>query len=646
MSADQRNECSRREFIARTAMTPAVVGVLSGLPEFRWPLVEAAPVRVSSPNGALEFRLMTGSDQRLAFEVLFHGRPVIDSSPLGITVDGTELAQAADVARVERYQGNRRYPWRGVHAEAFDRFNGARVSLRLEGRESAHILDIRAYDGGVAFRWIIPGQGSRVPDESTAFRLPSGSTVWYHDLRGHYEGSYAKKDIGAVAAGDWAGPPLTFQLDAGRGYASITEAGLFHYAGTALQAVGDRGFQLRLGHRHPASYPYTLRYGEENAARLAKAAAVVGPIETPWRVVIVGSTLDTLVNSDIVHNLAPEPDAKLFPKGFATEWVKPGRAVWKYLDGGGENTLETMKEFSRLAGELGFEYNLIEGFWQRWPESDLRDLVSYSRERKVGIWLWKHRKELEDADAREQFFAHAQAVGAVGVKLDFFDHEAKEVVELYEACLRGTAEHRLMVDFHGANKPTGESRTWPNEMTREAVSGMERRSMMTWSEHTTTIPFTRMLAGHLDFTPMLFGERRRETSWAHQIATAGLFTSPVLVYGAHPKSILENPAVEMIKSLPTVWDETRVLPFSEIGQVAAFVRRHGKDWFVIIANGPTARSVKVPVSFLDRRAYESLLVRDNLEDPAAVRIERSTMRRGDTVSIDLRAGGGFLARFS
>jgi alpha-glucosidase len=175
---------------------------------------------------------------------------------------------------------------------------------------------------------------------------------------------------------------------------------------------------------------------------------------------------------------------------------------------------------------------------------------------------------------------------------------------------------------------------------------MERRSMTAWSEHTTTIPFTRMLAGHLDFTPVLFGERRRETSWAHQIATAGMFTSPVLVYGAHPKSILENPAVDMIKSLPTVWDETRVLPFSEIGEVAAFVRRRGKDWFVIIANGPSARSVKVPLSFLDGRRYDSLLVRDNPDDPAAVRVERGAMRRGDTLVVDLRGGGGFLARFS
>ena len=169
--------------------------------------------------------------------------------------------------------------------------------------------------------------------------------------------------------------------------------------------------------------------------------------------------------------------------------------------------------------------------------------------------------------------------------------------------------------------------------------------MPAWSQHDTTIPFTRMLAGHLDFTPMLFGERRRETSWAHQIATAALFTAPLRVYGAHPRTILEHPAAELIKSIPSVWDETHVLPFSEIGEVAALARRHGKRWFVVIANGPTARSVQVPLSFLGGGSHAALLVRDEVDDPAAVRVEHATLRRDDALKIDLRAGGGFVARF-
>jgi alpha-glucosidase len=618
----------RREFLATTLAAPALARLARGA---------AGGTRVSSPNGAIAFEVLYGP--QLTYRVTFRDRPVIERSPLSILVDGVDLGQAIEAGKVEAYHGNDRYPVRGVHAEAAGRFRAARITL------SRCMLDVRAFDDGIAFRWVVPGSGSRVPDEATAFALPAGSTVWYHDLNGHYEGTHAKKDISEVQAGDWAAPPLTFKLPGGAGYGSITEAAVIEYAGMALQADGQGGFRARLGHTHPASHPFTLRYGDAEAARLAHPAAVTGRITTPWRVVMIGPDLDTLVNSDIVTDLAPPPDRRLFPQGLRTAWIKPGRAVWKYLDGGGANTLETMKEFSRLAGELGFEYNLIEGFWRQWEEKDLRDFIEYSRQHNVGIWLWQHSREIHDPAARAAFFAHVQDVGAVGVKLDFFDHEAKEVMDLYRACLQGAAEHRLMVNFHGANKPTGESRTWPNELNREAVSGMERRSMQTWAQHDTTVPFTRMLAGHLDFTPMLFGERRRETSWAHQIATAALFTAPLLVYGAHPQAILDNPAVALIKSIPSVWDETQVLPFSEIGEVAGFARRHGRRWFLVIANGPDARSLEVPLSFLGGGSHAALLVRDRAEDPAAVDVEQTTVQRSDTLKIDLRAGGGFVGRF-
>jgi len=618
----------RREFLATTLVAPALARLAHRATD---------SAHVSSPSGAIALDLAYGP--QLTFSVTFRGRSVIEPSPLSMLVDGVDLAQEITAGKVAVYHGNDRFPTRGVHAEAADRFRGARIALPNCS------LDVRAFDDGIAFRWVVPGAGSRVPDEATAFVLPEGSTVWYHDLNGHYEGTHTKKAISEVAAGDWAAPPLTFKLPGGAGYASITEAAVIDYAGMALQANGQRGFVTRLGHAHPASHPFTLRYGDAEAARLAQPAAVTGRITTPWRVVMIGADLDTLVNSDIVEDLAPPPDPRLFPNGLRTDWVKPGRAVWKYLDGGGPNTLETMKEFSRLAGALGFEYNLLEGFWRQWDEKDLRDFIAYSRQQNVGIWLWQHSKEVHDPAARAAFFARVQNVGAVGVKLDFFDHEAKEVMDLYRACLQGAAEHRLMLDFHGANKPTGESRTWPNELNREAVSGMERRSMQTWAQHDTTLPFTRMLAGHLDFTPMLFGERRRETSWAHQIATAALFTAPLLVYGAHPQSILDNPAVELIKSIPSIWDETRVLSFSEIGEVAGFARRHGKQWFLVIANGPTARSLDIPLSFLDGASHQALVVRDRADDPAAVEVETKTVRREDSLTVALRAGGGFIARF-
>jgi alpha-glucosidase len=643
-----KRDWSRREFMAATLLTPVAVSGAAQVAAMssRLATVLPPPVRLTSPNGTVAFELSAATPSRLSWQATLRDRGVIAPSPLGIVVDGIDLGDRVELGAVESYRARRSYVWRGVHSEATDHFRGMRVSVRHVATGTVYRVEVRAYDDGIAFRYVVPGEGSRIPDEATGFVLPEGSTVWYHDLHGHYEGTHARKTLAEVQQGDWAAPPLTIKLPNGVGYASITEGGLLGYAGMALQADGSRTFRARLGHAHPASYPYTLRYGEDGAARLAKAASIEGPITTPWRVVMIGADLDTLVNSDIVHNVSPEPDRRLFPKGLRTEWIKPGRAVWKYLDGGGENTLALMKEFSRLAAQMGFQYNVVEGFWRRWTESELRELIDYSRQQNVGIWLWQHTRELRDPAARDAFFAHVQRVGAVGVKLDFLDHEAKEVVDLYHELLRGAAEHRLMVNFHGANKPSGESRTWPNEMTREAVSGMERSRMPAWAQHNTTIPFTRMLAGHLDFTPTVFGERRRETSWAHQIATAAVFTSPVLVYGGHPQSMLENPAVEMIKSIPSVWDETRVLPFSEIGEAAGFVRRHGRQWFVAILNGPTARSVDVPLAFLGRGARQALLVRDELENPAAVRVETATVRRSDTLRVELRAGGGFVARLS
>jgi alpha-glucosidase len=603
-----------------------------------------AGVEVESPDGKVRMKLRAGGD-RLEYEVDLTGRPVIASSPAGIVVDGVDLGQAAVLGRAEAYQADEEYPTRGVHSRAIDRYRGARVPVRNARTGADYTVEVRAFNDGVAFRYVVPGGGrERVVDEATSFRLVPGSTVWYHNLRGHYEGVHARKAIADVEAGDWAAPPLTIKLPEGCGYASITEGALAGFGGMALQADGKLGFAARLGHSHPASYPFTLRYGEAEARRLAKAAPIEGTIVSPWRVVMIGNDLNALVNCDIVGNVSPPPDPRLFPAGLATDWVRPGRAVWQYLDGG-QKTLDGIKEFSRLAGELGFEYNIVEGFWRRWSDDELRGLVEYSKARNVGIWLWKHSREIRDPEARRAFFRMCRAAGVVGVKLDFFDHEAKEVVELYEACLRDAAESHLMVDFHGANKPAGESRTWPNEMTREAIAGLEGSKREAWAAHNATWPFTRLLAGHADYTPMHFGARRKETSWAHQIASAAILTSPVLVYAAHPKAMLENPASEMIKSIPSTWDETIVLPISEIGERAAFARRSGDRWFLAIVNGPTASTVRVPASFLGSGEYRAMMVRDREDDPAAVKIEEATVGKDDPIAIDLRAGGGFIARF-
>ena len=248
-----------------------------------------------------------------------------------------------------------------------------------------------------------------------------------------------------------------------------------------------------------------------------------------------------------------------------------------------------------------------------------------------------------------EFFELCRRTGVAGAKIDFFDHENKEVIDLYENILRTAAEYKLVIDFHGANKPTGNERTWPNEIGHEGIRGLE--SAPPWAQHEVTLPFTRMLAGLADYTPMHFGKKLADTTWAHQVADAIILQAPLLCYAAHPANILANPAVDLIKSIPSAWDETVVLPPSEIGDVAAFARRKGNTWFLAVTNGTNAKSIRVDLSFLGTGvgraapSYQSMLVRDTGE-AAAVKIEHMTLTGNDALYIELRSGGGFAGRFT
>lgn len=608
--------------------------------------VRMEQVQVASPDGNVKLIILPNAE-RLSFTVTLGSTVVIDPSTIVMNLDGYDLSSGVVFGNVERYEIDETYPWQGAHSTAVNKCNGAKISLQHDLSFIDYVLEVRVFNDGIAFRHIIAGEesDSRVPDEYTTFVIPAGSMVWYHDLGGHYEAAYKNNDISDVPVGQWAGPPVTFKLPGEAGYGSITEANLVDYTGMALEADGRRGLITGLGHRQPLNYPYELRYGRDEAKRLGAPASVTGTITTPWRVLMVGKDLNTLVNSTIAPNLCPPADPKYFPDGIKTEWVKPGRAVWRYLDGG-DRSFEGMKEFSRMAGQLGYEYHILEGFWSRWSDEQIKEIVEYSKEQGVRLLFWKHSNQLGTPEQREEFFTRLHRLGVAGAKIDFLDHEAKEVIDHYEALLRKAAENQMFVDFHGANKPTGRQRTWPNELVREAVRGMESSSLRERAQHETILPFARYLAGPADYTTMHFGDRRGDTTWTHQIASLAIFASPLLTVAAHPQSILDNPAVDVIKSIPAVWDETIVLPESAIGELAIFARRTSQTWFLAVMCGPEAKTIQVPLSFLVEGPYNASLVCDDKENDATVVMKNRTAQRGDTLTIEMSNGGGFVGRFS
>lgn len=593
---------------------------------------------------------MTAGQGELLFTVEAGGRPVVERSPLRFLLDGQLLTKGVAVKGSKAFQVREQYDWVGVHSPAVNNCNG--LTVELGKGKTAFSVEVRVFNDGAAFRVIVPGApgAERIPDEETVFRLPGEATIWYHDINGHYEGTHVKKSLAALAANEWVAPPATLKLPSGA-YMSITEANLQRYSGMVLQADGKDGLVVRLASHQPASHPYVLRYSAEDVARLAKPAVVRGTITTPWRVMMIGKDLNTLVNCDIVHDLCQAPDTRIFPGGGHEAWLKPGRAVWKYLDGGGDGTPEVMKQFTDEAARLGFEYNILEGFWRKWTDEQIKDLVEYSKQRHVGIWVWMHSKELHDSTAREALFQRCHDLGIAGLKIDFFDHEAKEVIDLYDAILRETAELHLLVDFHGSNKPTGLSRTWPNEMTREAVRGMESSRLADRATHETTLPFTRLLAGPAEYTVVHFGERRRNTSTVHQLASAVILGGePMLTYAAHPEKMLASSAMDLFRAIPPAYDETIVLPGSEIGEAAVFARRKGKEWFIAVMNGTAPRELSIPLRFLKGKmdAYVAMDSTGGRTDSSGgiegVMRKRISYSPDDVIKLDLAAGGGWLAR--
>lgn len=591
------------------------------------------PIIIKSPDAAINLSI-TNQNGQLGYSINYNKKTIIEPSSLGIWVNGKLIGENAITGKMLLQKVNEVYAYRGVHSMAFNRYNGAIISF---SGEFAFKLEAKVFNDGVAFRYIIKNKDSAsVEKDNTEFVIPSGTTIWSQPNVKYYEGKYGQQLIDTIKQGFLIGPPVTMELSNNAGYAAITEGGLTNFAGMSLIANGQRILQ----------------------ANLSGKTKLYGNIETPWRIIEIGKDLNTLVNCDIIADVSPKYDLKLFPQGYNTDWIKPGRSVWSWLAKTRSVTLENMKRFSDLAAQLGFEYNLVDEGWSNWKDSVnhkdqwdmMKELVDYSATKGVNIWVWKAYPDrkgipgIKDAEQRKAFFKKCKGLGIVGMKVDFFDNEAQEVIQFYQAALKDAAQYHLMMDFHGANKPTGETRTWPNEMTREAIRGMENRPP--WASSNTILPFTRYLAGPADYTPIHFGDRMGEVSWAHHVACMIVFTSPFLCVGADPQSILDNPCKEMIKSIPPVWDETIVLPQSKIGELVLFARRKGTDWFIAAMNGSNERKmVIVNLSFLKKSPYTCYSIADDKDKQANAIISNKMVSAGSNFNISLNPAGGFVARF-
>ncbi|HYP16981.1 MAG TPA: glycoside hydrolase family 97 protein [Opitutus sp.] len=632
----------------------------------------AAPLSVTSPDGKITVEVK--ADGPLTYRVQVDGVAALADSRLGLRLRDGEFGRAVTVVTSAQRESDTTWtnPF-GKQREVRDHHRELAVTLREKtgGREFQVIF--RVFNDGVGFRYALPaGAGEKnfvVEEELTEFAFTGDNLVYAgdhvaippedYDMRGGFAGSqeweYRKQRLSDLSPDTVTGLPIVTQ--APTAWIALTEADLLDWAALWLSRVPQTN----------GTTATTLR------ARLAPRLDGDGlvkstlPRNSPWRVLIIGREPGRLVESNLLLNLST-------PSQIAdTSWIKPGLMSWdRWWSGVGQKDTATMKEFIQLSADMGWPYQLVDGGWYvggRTPNVDitkhnanidLPELIRFAKERGVRLWLWLYWTDVARSDY-EKVFALYEQWGIAGVKIDFMDRDDQEMVKWYEDVARAGAKHHLMVNFHGAYKPTGLLRTLPNQITSEGILGNEynKWSRRVTAEHRATLPFTRFLAGPGDYTPGGFVNRSAATFQPHvtptqvqstragELALFVVYDSPVTCVADHPSNLRDQPGLDLLKVVPTVWDETRVLSGS-IGEHIVMARRSGAEWYLGALNNAHRRVKTLKLDFLGEGRWQMRLWRDHQkssEEAEMIEIEERVVTAADTFEVKMQRSGGAVARF-
>jgi alpha-glucosidase len=493
-------------------------------------------------------------------------RGIVFLSEVGITLDHKDY----DFKSVS---GSKQLPTKG-HEYVVYRFSSKRAPVTLE---------VAVLNNAVAFRYVSRmGQGAWVNAEKSSFKLPEGSVVYYFERKNDwklksYAGTWENCPVAQLpymsGSNPIQGPPLLFQLPNNK-YAVATEINLQNYSGL----------------RWNCATPYWIK---ADFTESPEGFLLSSKLCTPWRTIFVADNLTDLVNQTVIKQLSLKPDSSLYSD---LDYIKPGKSVWRWFSLGTGNP-DQEKEFIDYAAELGFRYSMIDEGAMDWDNAweQLKRLADYGDTKRVRLILWNHSNQISDP-ADDYFLMRTwldkvKQAGIAGIKIDFMNSESKYFVDFEINLLKECARRKLLVNFHGCQKPTGEAYTYPNEITREGIRGLELNKLTEGpipSYHNVLLPFTRFVVGHGDYTPLSF-VNPGNTSFAHQLATLVAFNSPLQVVAEDPAVLFHEPlvapALDLIKSVPTIWDQTIVLPQTILGQTAVVARRTGSDWFIYALNG-------------------------------------------------------------
>ncbi|MBB5711803.1 glycoside hydrolase family 97 protein [Sphingomonas xinjiangensis] len=637
----------------------------------------AGAPRLVSPDGRIAIDLSRAGDGQLAFRVTHDRAEIVARSPIGLTLSSDEGKAASPlldltILSFAKREGRERYAVVGTAREVDRPYAALMVHARERSGEQRLLdVELRAYDGGAAFRLVVPPQARmglvRIGEETTAFRFPANYAclgVHQSELANSHEGEYMPVAANALKRRGYYDLPLVCRTGRGGETLAISESNVENYAGAYLVALPER---------HPG-VAVKLTPHLENPKLAVDTPMVEGGVASPWRVIMIADRPEALVASTLIDDLAA-PSRVLDPR-----WITPGKAAWGWwsglmardVDTPGHNQA-TYRYYIDFAGRFGLPYYMIDWGWawrdpSRQEKNPLADitrttdgvnlpaLVRYARERKVRLWLWVNWKALDGR--MEEALALYQRLGIAGIKVDYLDRQDQEMVAFYHRLLSTAAKHHLMVNIHASFVPRGLDRTYPNYMTQEGVMGVEYNR---WSKRDTAgnhvrLAYTRAIIGPMDYapgafrnvTPAAFVARKHApevmTTRAHQLAMFVVFPSPLTMLADAPGAYVDAqgglaPGADFVRLVPTAWDETQGIA-GEFGNMIAVARRQGSRWFVGVLNDEQARNVILPLSFLGAGKWRLASWRDGATPKAVVTGSGQVHAGRGGLRVRLEANGG------
>ena len=617
---------------------------------------------VKSPDERILVNVETGATT--TYSVTFNGKTILNPSPLSMTFDnGVVIGRNMKVKDVQhRTEDQMLTP---VVRQKSDKIRDHYNEMVLNADQ--YKLYFRAYNDGLAYRFHTDFADSlKVISEEVDYCFPEDYNTLFPEERtilSAQQPLFKPMKLSEIGTDRFCSTPVLIKVD-DQARIFISESDLESYPGMFLKKQGKYELAGKF-----AAYSLEEEKTDDRqifpTKRADYIARVSGTRNYPWRAMIVAENDANLVTNQLIYKLAPESQGDF-------SWVKPGKIAWDWYNAliltgvdfkCGVNN-DTYKYYIDFASKYGIEYVVLDDGWsEAWdvtktvPEINMEELVAYGKKKNVDLILWvswaPFREKLDEA------FNLFSKWGIKGIKMDFMNRDDQAMVDFYYTVARKAAEHKMLVDFHGAYKPTGWLRTFPNVLSSEGVAGLENHKWGSFvtPEHNVTLPFTRMVAGPMDYTPgaMINFHEKDHKVWfnlpasvgtrCHQLGMYVVYESPLQMLADSPSNYYrEEKCMDFLSQVPVVWDETRVLKAS-VGEYIVVARRSGNTWFIGGMVGKKGQKFDITLDFIKGNktltCWEDGVNVDLQAQDFACRTKK--VKQGDTITISMYDGGGYVA---